>query len=313
MRVSVIVPLFNKAAFITRALDSITKQTFEDFEVIVIDDGSTDHGAELALGHSDPRVRVLSQANAGPGGARNRGIAEARGELLAFLDADDEWLPDYLAVGVRTLDELGMQVATTTCSYIEFPGGRSTASQWRKRGIVEGIQQVSTTTSAMQLAYMLSFMTPLSTIARAQVVHKYGGFYTRGACRFGEDSILWLKVLLNERVHSCLQPLTCVHREASDLSGNYTSARPVEPFLSSPTEVASVCPHSLLPLLSHLYAAKACKTAMMLGYWGQWREARSLLGTFVTWRDCRLPHFPAALLACTPLAGLAARVLRYSR
>src|SRR4029077_13800601 len=115
MRVSVIIPVFNKAACVTRALDSIANQTFEDFEVIVVDDGSTDDSAKRASAHKDSRIRVLSQANAGPGAARNRGTAESRGELLAFLDADDEWLPDYLATGVRTFDEQGHDLATTTC------------------------------------------------------------------------------------------------------------------------------------------------------------------------------------------------------
>jgi hypothetical protein len=160
---------------------------------------------------------------------------------------------------------------------------------------------------------MLAYMSPCSTIARAEIVRKYAGFYDKGACRFGEDSILWLKVLLNERVHFRLEPLACFHREASTLSGNYSHARPIEPFLSWPAEVASVCPDALLPLLGHLYAARACKTASMLGYWGEWRQARSLLSAFVTWRDWRLPYFPTALVACTPVAGVAARVIRHSR
>lgn len=313
MRVSVIVSAFNKASYITRALDSIAKQSFEDFEVIVVDDGSTDDGAARASAYPDPRIRVYSQANAGPGAARNRGIREARGEFLAFLDADDEWLPDYLALGVETLDKYGNQVATTTCGFLEYPVGASTAPMWHRRGIVRGVHQVTATTSPMWLSYMLAYMSPCSTIARAEIVRRYGGFYDKGACRFGEDSILWLKVLLNERVHICVEPLACFHREASDLSGNYTRARPTEPFLRLPMEVASVCPPALLPLLGHLYAARACKTASMLGYWGHWREARSLLSAFVTWRHWRLPYFSTALVACTPVAGLAARVIRHSR
>jgi hypothetical protein len=304
MRVSVIIPVFNKAAYVTRALDSIANQTFEDFEVIVVDDGSTDDSAKRASAHQDSRIRVLSQANAGPGAARNRGTAEARGELLAFLDADDEWLPDYLATGVRTFDEQGHELATTTCGYIEFPSGVSTFPMWQKRGIVAGVQQVSPSTSPVQLSYMLAYMSPWSTLARADVVRKYGGFYDKGKCRFGEDSMLWLKVLLNEHVYFCLEPLACFHREASELSGNYTCARPVEPFLTHPGEVASVCPPALMPLLRELYATRACKTASMLGYWGHWREARCLLNTFVTWRDWRLPYLITALVGCTPVAGI---------
>jgi glycosyltransferase involved in cell wall biosynthesis len=91
MRVSVIVPLFNKAKYIERALRSITAQALSDFEVIVVDDGSTDGGARIAESHPDPRFRLIRQPNAGPGAARNHGAAEARAPYLAFLDADDAW------------------------------------------------------------------------------------------------------------------------------------------------------------------------------------------------------------------------------
>ena len=118
-RVSVIVPLYNKAAYVRRALDSISRQTFTDFEVIVVDDGSTDKGPALVTAFADKRIRMLTQANLGPGAARNRGIERARGELIAFLDADDEWLPNYLEESVRLLDGYGTGVASITSGYIE--------------------------------------------------------------------------------------------------------------------------------------------------------------------------------------------------
>jgi glycosyltransferase involved in cell wall biosynthesis len=92
--ISVIIPSWNAADFLPEALDSIRAQGNAPLEIIVVDDGSTDHTARLVQDWSD--VRYLCQENQGPSSARNGGIDAARGELLAFLDADDLWTPDHL-------------------------------------------------------------------------------------------------------------------------------------------------------------------------------------------------------------------------
>ena len=94
---SVVMPLWNNRDTVAAAIGSALAQTYRDFELIVVDDGSTDGSRALAAGFGDPRVRMLSQLNAGAGAARNAGMAAARAEWIAFLDADDLWLPDHLA------------------------------------------------------------------------------------------------------------------------------------------------------------------------------------------------------------------------
>jgi hypothetical protein len=105
-RVSVIVPAYNAAWSIERTVASILAQTMREFELIVVDDGSTD-GTQAAVGRAacdDGRVRVVRQANRGLAGARNRGIEEARASLVAPIDADDVWEPEYLALTLDALD-----------------------------------------------------------------------------------------------------------------------------------------------------------------------------------------------------------------
>ena len=98
--VTVVIPLFDKASFIRRTLRSVFAQTHPPEQVIVVDDGSTDDGPTVIadlIGADVNRVRLISQPNAGPGPARNRGIADAASEWIAFLDGDDLWLPNHLA------------------------------------------------------------------------------------------------------------------------------------------------------------------------------------------------------------------------
>lgn len=94
--ISVVIPLYNKEHQIAETLRSVLEQTFQDFEVVIVDDGSTDKSSEEALKIRDPRIRFVRQENAGVSAARNRGIEEARFDLIAFLDADDRWKPEYL-------------------------------------------------------------------------------------------------------------------------------------------------------------------------------------------------------------------------
>lgn len=93
--VSVVMPLYNKRRYVKRAIDSVQKQTFGDWELIIIDDGSTDGSAD-EIPRNDHRIRDFFQENAGPGAARNYGIKKALGELVTFLDADDYYYPEKL-------------------------------------------------------------------------------------------------------------------------------------------------------------------------------------------------------------------------
>ncbi|MDP3466180.1 MAG: glycosyltransferase family A protein, partial [Sulfuricurvum sp.] len=86
----------NKEQYVERTLRSILSQTYQDYEIVIVDDGSTDNSLSIVRSFDDARIRIIQQKNAGVSAARNRGIAEARYDLIAFLDADDEWLPNYL-------------------------------------------------------------------------------------------------------------------------------------------------------------------------------------------------------------------------
>ncbi|MFI4942653.1 MAG: glycosyltransferase family 2 protein [Burkholderiales bacterium] len=312
MQVSVIVPLYNKAAYVSRCLRSVLAQTHEDFETLVIDDGSSDGGGRLVESFAAPNLRLVRQDNAGPGAARNRGLREARGKYVAFLDADDEWLPQYLAASVRVLEQTP-NAAAATSAYFEGSHDDSLERFWRRRGITPGLKQVTSGMTPQQLVHMVAYMLPCSTVARIEVLREFGGFYDRDRCRYAEDAFLWLQLALNRPVVFHPEPLVRIHRDAAQLSRNLRAARPIEPFLQRPDLVRATCPPGLETLLEGFLTARAFKTACVLGYWGQWREARSLRRAFARPGSWRFRYALPSVLCATPLGAWAGSAWRKMR
>ena len=98
MKISVVIPLYNKELSIRRTIESVLSQSYSPYELIVVNDGSTDAGEKVVANFTDSRIRLINQDNRGVSAARNRGIAEAKSEHLCLLDTDDELLPNSLAM-----------------------------------------------------------------------------------------------------------------------------------------------------------------------------------------------------------------------
>lgn len=296
--VSIVVPLYNKAPYVLRTLESVAAQTVTDFEVIVVDDGSSDGSADLVAKFGDPRFKLLRQANAGPGAARNRGLREASAPHVAFIDADDVWLPRFLEENLGVFERYPTAGAVV-CGWTKYPSGSRQTEYWRTRGVVEGPFLISKATTPSRLFAMLAFMNPSTILAKSEVIRRWGGFY-EDRCLYGEDTTLWLKILLNEPMYFNLHALSKLDVEASELCRNYRGARPIEPFLLDPRILLNACPKTLLPLLERLLKVFACKTAAMLGFWGEWRQARELVRRFLSPGDWRVPFFLPAVVSSSP-------------
>lgn len=104
--VTVVVPCYNHAKYLAECLDSVLAQTYSNWEVIIVNDGSVDNSVEVASAYCDKdvRIRLINQPNAGPSAARNRGVSAGCGQYIAFLDADNKLAPQYLELGVDYLN-----------------------------------------------------------------------------------------------------------------------------------------------------------------------------------------------------------------
>jgi glycosyltransferase involved in cell wall biosynthesis len=195
MKFSVVIPLYNKALYLQRALDSVLAQTVQDFEIVVVDDGSTDDGANLVRAYQDPRIRLIQQANAGAAAARNRGVAESNADLIAFLDADDQWDQDFLEQ-IYFLTEEYPTAGLFATSYrisdgtkTQYPQISELAIPLCGHGILDNYLKV--------VLGPAPFFTS-STVARKEILQKVGGFPVGIA--LGEDLDTWLRIYLHSTI-----------------------------------------------------------------------------------------------------------------
>jgi len=196
-RFSVIVPLYNKAPYVKKALESICAQTYRDFECIVVDDGSTDGSLDVvrSLDIGDCKLEIISQANAGVAAARNVGVENSHGEYLCFLDADDWWEPTWL----EEMDKLitGYSDAGIYCTnYVYYKPGKTHVALNLERGYMNYPE-----------AYLHGEM-PVWTGAACmlrRVFDEMGGFPI--GIKLGEDFLLWAKTALHYKVAFCEKPL----------------------------------------------------------------------------------------------------------
>ncbi|HUV41742.1 MAG TPA: glycosyltransferase family A protein [Sedimentisphaerales bacterium] len=279
-KVSVIIPLYNKAAYIGRALDSVFSQTYQDFEIVVVDDGSADNGPRIVKEYRDSRLRLIRQYNKGPGAARNKGTAESCAELLAFLDADDEWMPRFLEKSLHTLEN-NADCQLTACTYFLGKQRIDVSPILEGRGIKEGPWRLRADISFEELRHVMEIFNSPCIVCKRCIIDKYGGFYSRYGCNYGEDYYLWLQVMLNHKVYRILEPLVWYHTEASQMGPGRAVEHPLEPFLTDPDAIRRNCCRQSRKLLELWLARFAMATAHKAAtQYGNTRRARYLAKKF---------------------------------
>ena len=203
-RFSVIIPLYNKAPYIKKALDSTISQTFNDWELIIVDDGSTDNSAALceefiktASQTIHQTSHIIHQKNAGVAAARNHGVAESHGEYVCFLDADDWWEPTFLEEMNRLITEYP-DAGLYATNFVYYKPGKTHVEHTNLKTGYINYPEVYASTGSMPV------WTGAACMPR-KVFDEVGGFPV--GIKLGEDFLLWAKTALHYPVAFSEKPL----------------------------------------------------------------------------------------------------------
>ncbi len=205
-QISVVIPLYNKAAEVERSVRSVLAQSSQPLEIIVVDDGSTDRSLEVVRAIESPLIRIISQPNGGVSAARNRAIGECRGEWVALLDADDRWREDYLQEQERMIERYPDCGAYATAFVVDDGRHEVVGDTPMMEGVVDFFAE------SMQRYVMI----PSATILKRSLVVELGGFPV--GMRMGEDQYLWTKVARCSSVAFSPKPLAIYSRAAENRS-----------------------------------------------------------------------------------------------
>ena len=189
MKFSVVIPLYNKEHYIESTIRSVLSQTCDDYELIVVDDGSKDNSLALARKYESERVRVIAQENQGVSVARNTGIQNARGNFIAFLDADDQWQPNYLATIQGLTDKFSESDIFVTAYAVDMGNGKINYSTRLEpeMGLLPSYW--------LTLAKGYDFVWTSATVIRRYALLQ-AGLFTPGE-KIGQDLDMWARVARN--------------------------------------------------------------------------------------------------------------------
>lgn len=213
--VSAVIPAYNAAWCVGRAIDSVLAQTFRDFELIVVDDGSTDRMGQV-LAPYGACLRVLRKENGGLASARNAGIHAACGEFVAFLDADDSWLPEKLARQFSWMDAHPEAAFCSTAARVVNPQGEE-IGEWRCSGCTGSTLEAIFSTNA----YVAGSAS--GVVARRQALLESGGFDER--LRSLEDVDMWMRLAAMGGYHCIDEVLTVILKRPESMSRNLDEMR----------------------------------------------------------------------------------------
>lgn len=253
--ISVVIPLYNKESQIGQTIRSVLKQSFQDFEIVVVDDGSTDSSVAEVKKIDDSRIRIVSQTNAGVSAARNRGIAEAKGEFIALLDGDDEWKPDYLATQSELAGKYPECDVFATDYEFRSADGKTTPTVIRRLpfdsedGILTNYFEVATQSHPP--------ICSISIMTRKGIFESIGGFPL--GIRSGEDLLTWARLVCRYKIAYSRKPLAVFNVEGYNIKEK-PKREPSEKDLVS---------ENLMALLKEYDAPK------LRSYISQWHKMRS--------------------------------------
>ncbi|CAG0981332.1 Glycosyltransferase GlyG [Anaerolineae bacterium] len=210
-KISVVIPCYNQAHYLGEAVRSVLCQTYQDFEIIVVDDGSTDETSQVAASFGE-RVRCVRQENRGLAGARNTGILNARGEFIGLLDADDMWLPSYLSTMLRAFDKY----PTIGAAYCGWQYIDSTGTLLPRTNI-----RVVPPEKAYESMVFMDFMIPSGVFVRRECFDQLGLFDVNLRAAQGcEDWDMWIRVLTKYPMLGVPQVLVKYRVHSDNMSSN---------------------------------------------------------------------------------------------
>ena len=239
-KITVVIPLYNGARYIRRSVKSVLEQSHPDFELVVVDDGSTDGGGEVVLGFTDPRLRLVRQENRGVSAARNRGIAEGRGSYVAFLDADDAWDAGFLDAVVHLSYRYPQAGIYATGYRMVFPKGAGVEVT-----AAEVLHQVSTVliTDYFYRTVSDNIINASGVMIPRRIFEEVGVFKV-GELQ-GEDAEMWARIALRYPIGYTTSVLFSIYQTGMDNKPRFKNRQKYSPKVTMLQEVLTRSQHSI--------------------------------------------------------------------